>query len=248
MTRRTPLRRLLPPALAVVGFAWLVSAQWLWARVLATLYPGESPVLFPAGTLAQLTVRHLQLVGISSAITIAVGLPLGIWATRRSGRAFREIIVAAADVGQTFPPVAVLALSMPLLGLGALPTIVALFLYGLFPVVSGTIAGIEGVPRPIVDAAGGMGMDAGQLLRRVELPLASRVILAGIRISVIVNVGTATVGAAFGAGGLGGPIVGGLLVQNMAFITEGAVTAALLAILLDALLAALEGSVVPVAT
>lgn len=243
--RRRGLVGWLVAALAVLAFAWLVSQQALWARVLSALFPGEPKPIFPSGTLAQLTVQHLQLVFLSSAATVAIGIPLGIFVTRPGGRDFRDVVTAAVDIGQTFPPVAVLALAMPLLGLGYVPTIVALFIYGLFPVVSGTIAGLDAVPPAVLEAARGMGMGSARTLLRVELPLAARVILAGVRTSVIINVGTATVGAAFGAGGLGGPIVGGLLVQNYAYITEGAVAAALLAVLLDAILGQLERTLSP---
>lgn len=230
---------------ATTAFVWLVSQQELWGSLLAALYPSEPRPLFPT-ELSELTLQHIRLVALSSLATVVVGVPLGIWVTRPSGRDFREVVTAAVDIGQTFPPVAVLALAMPLLGLGYLPTLIALFLYGLFPVVSGTVAGLEAVPAAVLEAARGMGMGRLGTLLRVELPLAARVILAGIRTSVIVNVGTATVGAAFGAGGLGGPIVGGLLVQNSAYITEGALAAALLAVLLDAILAQVERAVTPV--
>jgi osmoprotectant transport system permease protein len=113
----------------------------------------------------------------------------------------------------------------------------------MFPVVSGTIAGIESVPQPVVEAAQGMGMSPTQVLLRVELPLAARVILSGIRTSMAINIGTATVGAAIGTGGLGVPIIGGLAVQNMAYVLEGAIPAALLAVLADATLAQVEAAV-----
>ncbi|MBN1193558.1 MAG: ABC transporter permease, partial [Coriobacteriia bacterium] len=193
--------------------------------------------------LATFVLQHLALVGTSSVLTIAVGVPLGIWVTRRSGAEFRSLVVAGTDLGQTFPPVAVLALAMPVLGFGFWPTIMALFIYGLFPVVSATIAGIEAVPRSVVEAGVGMGMSSSQVLMRAELPLASRVIVSGIRTSVAINIGTATVGAAIGTGGLGVPIIGGLAVQNMAYVLEGAIPAALLAVLADSILAQVESAV-----
>jgi osmoprotectant transport system permease protein len=121
-----------------------------------------------------------------------------------------------------------------------MPTIFALFLYGLLPVVRNTIAGLGSVPHHVLDAAYGMGMSPTRALFRVEIPLAARVIVAGVRISVIINVGTAMVGAVIGAGGLGSPIVAGLVQENIAFIIEGAVPAAILAILADQLLANIE--------
>jgi osmoprotectant transport system permease protein len=226
--------------LGVVAFAVLVSVPGIWEGGLRALFPDARSVVHPRGTLARFTLDHLAIVGLSSAITIAIGVPLGIAVTRPAGRQFRPLVASAVDLGQTFPPVAVLALAMPLLGFGFGPTVVALVIYGLFPVVSGTIAGIEAVPPPVREAAEGMGMSPSQVLLRVELPLASRVIMAGIRTSVAINIGTATVGAAIGTGGLGVPIIGGLAVQNMAYVLEGAVPAALLAVLADALLARVE--------
>lgn len=228
-------------ALAAVAFAVLVNATGLWASVLRTAFPSLSQVLHPSATLARFTLQHLQIVGLSSALTIAIGVPLGVFVTRPAGAQFRPLVASAVDLGQTFPPVAVLALAMPVLGFGYKPAVVALVIYGLFPVVSGTVAGIESVPPAVLDAAAGMGLSRAQVLMRVELPLAAQVILAGIRTSVAINIGTATVGAAIGTGGLGVPIIGGLAVRNMAFVLEGAVPAALLAVLADALLGRVEG-------
>ncbi len=245
MNRRRPVA-LAAVLAAAAAFAWLVAQPAIWQRLLARFAPDGVTALYPTGTLADFVLAHLVLVGVSSGLTIAAGLPLGIFATRRSGRPFRPLIAAAVDLGQTFPPVAVLALALPALGFGFTPTVVALFLYGLFPVVSGTIAGIEEVPSAVLDAARGMGMAPRQVLMRVELPLAARVILAGIRTSVIINIGTATVGAAVGASGLGVPIIGGLVgSQNVAFVLEGAIPAAILAVLADLLLGQLEAAVSP---
>ncbi len=236
-----------PTALVILGgfaFAWLIMQQDLWASVLGQLFPGARSPVYPV-PLVDLTLQHLALVGISSGLTILVGIPLGIWVTRASGRDFRDIVAAGVDFGQTFPPIAVLAIMMPILGFGLRPAVVALFLYGLFPVVSNTVAGLEAVPEALKDAARGMGMKRLQILGRVELPLAARIIMAGVRTSVIVNIGTATVAAAVGAGGLGDPIIGGIQVQNLAYVLEGALVAALLAILADMTLARAEELVTP---
>jgi osmoprotectant transport system permease protein len=230
---------------AAAAFGYLVSREDWWAAALRSLFPTVPVVVFPSATLAVLVMQHLQIVLISSALTIAVGIPLGIWITRDSGRDFRELVSAVADLAQTFPPVAVLALAMPLLGFGAAPAIVALSLYGLFPVVSGTVAGIDAVPAAVVDAARGMGMGRWAVLLRVELPLAARVIMGGVRTSMIINIGTATVAAAAGAGGLGSPLISGINTQNSALVLEGAAAAGLLAVLADAALATVEGFLTP---
>jgi len=232
-------------AVAAAGFAYLVTRQDWWAAALAALFPQLTDTVFPSATVADLVAQHLRIVVISSAVTIAVGLPLGVWVTRPSGRDFRELVASAVDFGQTFPPVAVLALMMPLLGLGPLPAIVALSLYGLFPVVSNTVAGLDAVPPAVLDAALGMGMGRWRVLLTIELPLAARVIMAGIRTSVIINIGTATVAAATGAGGLGSAIYSGINLQNGAWVLEGAAAAALLALLADAVLGQVERAVAP---
>ncbi|MFC1862118.1 ABC transporter permease [Chloroflexota bacterium] len=227
---------------ALGTFLVVIANMGWWETALRFLFPEETAVIHPRASLLVLVGEHIRLVAISSGITIIVGIPLGIWVTRPGGRDFLPIVTDITSFGQTFPPVAVLALAVPVLGFGLMPTIVALFLYGLLPVVRNTIAGLHAVPPHILDAAYGMGMSRLQALFRVEIPLSAQVILAGVRISVIINIGTAMIGAVIGAGGLGSPIIAGLVRDNLAFIIEGALPAALLAILADQFLANIEGS------
>lgn len=241
---RQRARRWILLGVALGAFLVLIANTGWWETVLRSLFPGETTVIHPRASLPVLVWEHIQLVAISSCITIIIGIPLGIWVTRPSGRDFLPIVTDITSFGQTFPPVAVLALTVPVLGFGLMPTIVALFLYGLLPVVRNTIAGLRAVPTHLLDAAYGMGMSRLQALFRVELPLSAQVILAGVRISVIINIGTAMIGAVIGAGGLGSPIIAGLVRDNLAFIIEGALPAALLAILADQFLANLESSFV----
>jgi len=222
------------------AFVVLIANISWWENALLFLFPSESQVIHPRASLLVLVGEHLELVLISSSITILVGIPLGVWVTRRSGKNFLPIITDITSFGQTFPPVAVLALAVPMFGFGLLPTVVALFLYGLLPVVRNTIAGLRAVPTNILDAAYGIGMSRFQALVRVEIPLAAPVIMAGVRISVIINIGTAMIGAVIGAGGLGSPIIAGLVQDNIAYIIEGAVPAAILAVIADQLLASIE--------
>lgn len=232
-------------ALGAAAYGYLVTREDWWSTILRWLFPASPVVVFPSATLADLVGQHLLIVALSSALTIAVGIPLGVWVTRDSGRDFRALVSATADFAQTFPPIAVLALMVPLLGFGPTPAIVALSLYGLFPVVSGTVAGIEAVPPSVLDAARGMGMGRWAILFRVEAPLAARVIMGGVRTSMIVNIGTATVAAAAGAGGLGSPILSGINTQNNALLLEGAAAAAMLAVLADATLGRVEALLTP---
>lgn len=221
-------------------FVLLIANMSWWESALQFLFPEESSVIHPRASLLVLVGEHLELVLISSCLTILVGIPLGIWVTRPGGRDFLPIVTDATSFGQTFPPVAVLALAVPVLGFGLMPTVLALFLYGLLPIVRNTIAGLRAVPVSTIDAAYGLGMSRFQALVRIEIPLAARVIMAGVRISVIINIGTAMIGAVIGAGGLGSPIIAGLVQDNIAYIIEGALPAAILAVIADQLLANIE--------
>jgi len=224
------------------AFIVLLSNTGWWETMLRFLFTQETQVIYPSANLLVLMGEHLRLVLVSSAFTILIGVPLGTWVTRRSGQKFLPIVNGLTSIGQTFPPVAVLALAVPLFGFGLVPTVIALFLYGLLPVVRNTIAGLRAVPGDVLDAAYGLGMNRWQALFRIEIPLAARVILAGVRISVVINVGTAMIGAVIGAGGLGAPIIAGLVQFNTAYVIEGALPAALLAVLLDQVLASIEKS------
>lgn len=188
---------------SIGAFIILLANTGWWEMALRILFPDEVQVIHPRANLLVLVSEHLRLVIISSSLTILVAVPLGIWVTRPSGQDFLPIVTDLTSFGQTFPPVAVLALAVPLMGFGLLPTVVALFLYGLLPVVRNTIAGLRAVPNHVLEAAYGMGMGRMQALLRVEIPLSAHVIMAGIRISIIINIGTAMIGAVIGAGGLG---------------------------------------------
>ncbi len=238
------LRRWAVLASFAVAFAVLISQDSWWEQALRALFPSETQVLHPRASLGTLVVQHMTLIGLSSALTLAVGVPAGIFVTRNAGRRFLSLVSEITALGQTFPPIAVLALAVPLIGFGLKPTVLALFLYGLLPVIRNTFSGILAVPREVVNAARGLGMTSSQVLRRVEIPLAAGIIMAGVRTSVVINVGTAMVGAVIGAGGLGSPVVAGLIQDNPAFVLEGALPSAMLALLLDRMLAA-AGAVVP---
>ena len=226
-----------------IFFTVLITDASFFREIVKNIFPGQKELLYPRASLSQLMGEHLLLVFLSSILALIIALPLGIFITRRKGIDFKTLINDLGAFSQTIPPVAVLALAVPAIGFGFKPTILALFLYSLLPILRNTVAGIEDVPAEIKEAARGMGMTNRQLLFRIELPLAAPVIFSGIRISVVINVGTATIGAVVGAGGLGIPIISGLIQNNPAFVFEGAVTAALLAILLDQLIRKIETKV-----
>jgi osmoprotectant transport system permease protein len=222
-----------------IGLVVLFAQQSWWNAALAWLYPNESTVTIETPLLT-LVGTHALLVLISSSISLITGFTLGALATRPAGRDFLPLLLSASSLAQVFPPVAVLALAYPALGFGFAPTLLALALYGLLPIVSGTIAGLENVPNDVLEAARGLGMSDAQLFWRVALPLALPSVLGGIRTSVVVNVGTAAIGAAIGAGGLGLPIFAGLENQNFALVLEGAVAVMIIALWADWALSTLE--------
>lgn len=192
---------------------------------------------------AALVVEHLALTAVAVLLAIAFAVPLGIVLTRRE--ALAAPVLNAVGVIQTVPSLALLAFMIPLLGLGARAAVVALFLYALLPIVRNTYAGIKGVDPEMIEAARGMGLLDRQILRLVELPLAGRTIIAGIRTATVISVGVATLGAFIGAGGLGEPIITGLQLDDTRLILSGAVPAALLAILVDLSLGGLERLLTP---
>ncbi|MGQ7249606.1 ABC transporter permease [Halomonas sp. V046] len=197
--------------------------------------PDSRQVIFQRVDFLVLLGRHLLVVSIAAIVAIVVGVAGAIAVTRPGGRDFLPLVTQVASMGQTFPPVAVLALAVPVLGFGTLPIIVALVLYGLLPIVRNTLAGIEGIDPSVKEAARGMGMTPGQILRQVELPLAAAVIVAGIRTSVTINIATAALGATVGSSNLGDPIISGIVNGNTAYIVQGAVLIALLALTVDSL-------------
>lgn len=198
-----------------------------------------------AHRLARWTIRHLVLVGVSLAAAIAIGIPLGIYAS--SERFISEIILALTGMIQTVPALALLALLVPIpfLGISPVTAIVALFLYGLLPIVRNTVTGLRDIPPQIRDAAEVLGLKPRTRLLKILLPLASPSILAGIKTSAIINIGSATLAALIGAGGLGEPIISGLNLNDHKLILEGAIPAALLAIVAQGLFSILDRFIIP---
>jgi osmoprotectant transport system permease protein len=193
--------------------------------------------------LAQLTLRHLLLVGWSLGIGILVAVPLGLLLERT--RRAAEGVIRGVGLLQTIPSIALLAFMIPFLGIGVVPAVVALLLYSLFPIVRNTYTGVRDADPEAVAAARALGMTDRQLLGQVRLPLAAPVIMAGVRTAAVINVGTATLAAFIGAGGLGDPIVAGLALSDTTMVLSGAIPAALLALVVDGALALVEKAVTP---
>jgi len=208
-----------------LGVAVAVRERGLWSR------------------LALRTGEHLALVGLALALAILLAVPMGVWAARRP-RAGR-LVLGAVGVVQTVPSLALLVFMLPLLGIGARPAVAALVLYGLLPIVRNTHAGLTGIPPALRESAEALGLPPGARLRLVELPLALPAILAGVKTSAVIAVGTATLGALIGAGGYGQPILTGIRLASTPLILEGAVPAALLALAVQGLFDLAERHLVP---
>jgi osmoprotectant transport system permease protein len=211
----------------------LVLGMPLLRPLFAAAFPALDRPLYEQDSFIALLGSHLAIVGASSALSLAAGVAAGIFVTRDAGREFRPLVETLVAIAQTIPPVAVLAIAVPLIGFGALPALIALALYGLLPIVRATIAGIESVPRSVIEVADGLGLRRVQRLLRVELPLALPVLLAGVRSSVIINIGTAAVASTVGAKTLGSPIIVGLSGFNTAYVIQGALVVGLLAVVAD---------------
>jgi osmoprotectant transport system permease protein len=186
-----------------------------------------------AHKLARWTLRHLELAGFSLLLSVLIGIPLGIFASR--GGATGHVILGFTGIVQTIPSLALLALLVPLpfFGISARTAVAALFLYGLLPIVRNTATGLQDIAQPIRDSAIALGLESGARLRKIYLPIASRSILGGIKTSAVITVGTATLAALIGAGGLGEPILSGLNLNDHATILQGAIPAAVLALVVQ---------------
>ena len=230
--RLSALLWLLLLLLAVYRFEWLEG-------FLSEAF-GSKQVFRQRATLPEYMLQHLGLVLFSAAISTALGLTLGLAVRFRALSEFREPLLRAATFLQTVPSAAVLALSVPMLGYGQTPVVIALVFYGLLPILRNTIQGLDAVPGQVLLAADGMGMTPAQRLLRVQLPLAMPAILAGIRTTVIINISAATLGAAVGAGGLGVLIVNGIRSMDVTMIIKGALPVSLLALLASSLFDMLE--------
>ena len=227
-------------ALTELGLIGVPSTAGASARSQAAMSQGLGA---QTATIARLVGRHLALVGASLLIATLIALPLGLLLERVTKPA--EGVIRAVGVLQTLPGIALLAFMIPLLGIGVVPAIVALVLYSLYPIVRNTFSGVRDADTGAVSAARALGMTDAQVLRDVRLPLAAPVIMSGIRTAAVINVGTATLAAFIGAGGLGEPIVAGLALSDTRMILTGAIPAALLAILVDAGLGVVERRVRP---
>ena len=230
---------LLRAGLLALLLALVLQPDW-FAPLFAPLAPAGGPVIYARSSLLSLSLSHLGLVALASVSATLVAVTLAIFVTRPVGASFLPLSRTITNIGQTFPPVAVLALAVPALGFGAGPTLVALFLYGLLPIFENAITALSTLPPATMEAARGMGLNRWQRLWRVELPLALPVILTGIRLSVVIALGTATIGSTVAARTLGEVIIAGLLTNNTAYVLQGGLIVGLFAVLIYDAMAQLE--------
>lgn len=234
------MRTWLPPLILATLLGGLSVGMPVLEPLFQWIQPDKQRVIYDRDSFLFLLQNHLLLVTVSAAIGTVAAIAGGVFATRPSGRDFLPLVSQVASIGQTFPPVAVLALAVPVLGFGEAPILVALILYGLLPILRNTLAGLESINPAVRESGLGMGMSPRQVLLRVELPLAGRVILAGIRTSVTINIATAAIGSTIGARTLGDPVIAGLVNGNTAYVLQGAILIGLLALTTDSLFEALE--------
>lgn len=201
--------------------------------------------LAPPGKVWSSALRHLEIVGVAEILAIAIGIPIGFLVTRRGLRYVSPLLIGIANIGQTIPTLAFIAMAALAIGMGFRAAVIALIAYTVLPIIRNTYAGIRSVDPAVKEAAQGMGMSKWQITTRIEIPLARPVIMAGIRTSTVVNVGTAAVAGMIGAGGLGEIITAGIAVRVMEMVIQGAALTAALAVALDAILAKAEDWTTP---
>jgi len=225
--------------LLVVLVAFLAAPE-IFAPVFAPFAANGAPAIYTQSSLLALTLSHLAMVAAATLAASIVSVGFAILVTRPAGREFLPLSRSIANIGQTFPPVAVLALAVPVFGFGPVPTLIALFLYGLLPVFENALTGLTSVPPSVQEAARGVGMTDTQRLFSVELPLALPIILAGIRLTAVISLGTATIGSTVAAKTLGEVIIAGLISNNTAFVLQGGLIVAVLALFIHEGFAVLE--------
>lgn len=225
--------------LLICLMTFLLSPE-IFEPLLKPLVRENAPAIYNQGSLLDLTLQHLRTVFIATLAAIFVAVLLAIFVTRPFGAEFLPLSRSLVNVGQTFPPVAVLALAVPIVGFGEKPTLIALFLYGLLPIFENTLTALTNLPRSVVEAAHGTGMTGSQRLVQVELPLSLPLIVSGIRLSAVIGLGTATIGSTVAARTLGEVIIAGLQSNNMAFIVQGGLVVGALAVLIYDGLSAVE--------
>lgn len=221
---------------------WILVIAFFWWAISGNMF---GKIFDEPDKFIELLGQHMELVSISAGLAILTSVPLGIFITRPKFRRSEWLIVNIANLGQTIPSLAVLALAMGFLGIGLKAAIVALYIYSLLPILQNTIAGLDSVQPEMKDAAKGMGLTPLQVLFKIELPSAASSIIAGIRTAVVLNIGTAALAYLIGAGGLGVWIFTGIQLFDNQTLISGAVPVTLLAVVVDLIFRGIEYLLVP---
>lgn len=224
---------LLPVVLIIIGVAF---------SYYVVNYPQDKIVsdFISYGKILEKLFQHIYIVLISGVIAILTAFPLGVVLTRPRFRKLTDLVVNVVSIGQTIPSLAIVALFVGLLGVGAKTAIFALWLYSLLPILNNTLAGITGVSESVIESSRGMGLTQRRILFKIEIPLAMPVIIAGIRTAIIINIGTAIIAAFVGAGGLGDLIIAGNNINRWQILTLGAGMSVLLAVFADYIMGVVE--------
>jgi osmoprotectant transport system permease protein len=210
---------------------WQPSLEW----ILKLLFPTEKTLVYPLKSPHLLVFEHMGIVLATSSLAALAGFTGALAAYFSGSKSLKRLIIFSGTFLQTVPPMAVLALLIPLVGFGNTPVFWALFFFGVLPVFHNAHGAMETVPQDVLSAAKGIGLSPTQVFFQVTLPLALPGILSGIRSSLIINIGTATIGATMGAGGLGRPIIAGISQFHYSYLMQGALTAAVLALIVDSI-------------
>jgi len=215
-------------------FIWIFRFDWIKNTLLFFLDSKTS--IIQRTSLSTLAYQHLTIVLISTLLSIIIGFSLGIWVRLSRSIELRQLILQFSTIGETLPTAAIIALSVPLLGYGNIPLILALCIYGILPIVRNTIVGLDSIPNDIQEAAQGIGLTRFEQLIRVEIPIALPAIMTGIRIATVINVSAATIGATVGAGGFGVMIIAGIRTYDTLMVVQASVPVILMALWFDRIL------------
>ena len=215
-------------------FIWIFRFDWVKNAILFFL--DSKTNIIQRTSLSTLAYQHLTIVLISTFLSIIIGLSLGIWVRLSRSQELRQLILQFSTIGETLPTAAIIALSVPLLGYGNIPLILALCIYGILPIVRNTIVGLDTIPNDIQEAAQGIGLTRLEQLIRVDIPIALPAIFTGIRIATVINVSAATIGATVGAGGFGVMIIAGIRTYDTLMVIQASVPVILMALWFDRIL------------
>lgn len=215
-------------------FVWVFQFSWIKDTLLFFL--DSKNTIVQRSSLFELAFQHIYIVFLSTVLSILIGLSLAVWVRLARSEELKQIVLQFSTIGETLPTAAIIALSVPILGYGNIPLILALCIYGILPIVRNTIVGLNTIPSEIQEAAQGIGLTRLEQLIRIDLPLALPAILTGIRIATVINVSAATIGATVGAGGFGVMIIAGIRTYDTLMVIQASVPVILMALWFDRIL------------